>query len=262
MCSTVLASDHPEISNLEVPACGPFLRRAPHGFPALRTAARTRLPILIVLLAIIVGACNRPPQLPALSSADSLRIVQDNIDHRTGTDRFFHSDPASPFVRDTSLEFRGLNWFPIDVRYRTTSALHRYTIPDTVTVLGTKGEHRRQLRYGYFEIVLPNDNGTPTTVRLNVYKFTPSDSNRYALYRNNLSVWFTDRTTGKETYHVGRYLEIGDEVPDPSHEYILDFNKAYNPYCAYSVLYSCAVPRDEDHIDISVRVGERPYHHD
>jgi uncharacterized protein (DUF1684 family) len=75
-----------------------------------------------------------------------------------------------------------------------------------------------------------------------------------------LSVWFTDETTGKETYRVGRYVEVGEENPDPQFVYTIDLNKAYNPYCAYSDLYSCAIPRKEDHIPIAIRAGEKNYH--
>jgi uncharacterized protein len=135
-------------------------------------------------------------------------------------------------------------------------------VPDTVTIMGTKGEERQQLRYGYFEFLLPDDLGNAVRVRLNVYKFTPSDGQRYLLYKDNLSVWFTDRTTGKDTYQVGRYIEIGNEQPDPSYTYSIDFNKAFNPYCAYSTLYSCAIPDKEDFIDLALGVGERIYHHD
>jgi uncharacterized protein (DUF1684 family) len=73
-------------------------------------------------------------------------------------------------------------------------------------------------------------------------------------------VWFTDETTGQDTYGVGRYVDVGNEDADPDHPYVIDFNKAYNPYCAYSNLFSCAVPRKEDHLDIALRVGEMKYH--
>ena len=186
--------------------------------------------------------CATARSLPAVSAADSLACVQDNLLHRAEVDTSFRNDPGSPFRRDTSVAFTGIHWFPIDVRYRSAVRLHRYPAPETVQVMGTKGEPRKQLRYGYFELVLPDDRGDPVAMRLNVYKFTPSDSVRYARYRDHLSMWFTDLTTGKETYHVGRYIELGEEHADPDEPYIVDLNKAFNPYCAYSALYSCAIP--------------------
>ena len=222
---------------------------------------RHRKPYFLValLLALTLSSCARKAGLSPLSLADSLSIMNDNRAHRTELDTFFRNDGGSPFVRDTSVRYRGINWFPINVHFRCTSTLHRYEKPDTVIVLGTKGEERRELRYGYFELTVPGPDGTPATIRLNVYKFTPYDGQRYELYRNHLNVWFTDATTGKETYAVGRYIEIGEENSDPSAHYTIDLNKAYNPYCAYSPMYSCAIPREEDRIAIPIRAGEMKY---
>jgi uncharacterized protein len=218
---------------------------------------------LMVLLAFALPAiagCAQRAGLPAISAADSLACVQDNAAHRASMDDFFLHDPGSPFRRDTSAVFTGIKWYPVDVRYRISARLHRYPSPDTIRIMGTKGEPRKQLRYGYFELVLPDENGPPVTVHLNVYKFTPSDSLRYARYQKHLSMWFTDRTTGTETYHVGRYIELGEEQGDPDAPYVIDLNKAFNPYCAYSALYSCAIPSDEDRLPIALRVGEMKYH--
>ena len=214
-------------------------------------------------LSILAGtflACTRKQTSAQLTPADSLMIVQDNLTHRAEADSFFRNNADSPFKKDTTIEYHSVNWFPIDPRYRDVSRLHRYVNAETVIVLGTKGEERKQLRYGYFAITVPDDHGQPVVLKMNVYKFTPYDTKRYALYKDALSVWFTDETTGKETYGVGRYVDVGNEDADPDHSYIIDFNKAYNPYCAYSNMFSCAVPRKEDHLDIALRVGEMKYH--
>ncbi len=216
--------------------------------------------VMMILPGLLLVSCTRRAEFPRLSGADSLNILQENVAHRAEVDSFFRDDPGSPFRRDSSITFHGIRWFPVDPRYRGTSVLHRYEAADTVSVFGTKGEERKQLRYGYFEVVLPDEQGIPVQVRLNVYKFTPYDGQRYLLFRNHLSVWFTDLTTGKETYGVGRYVDVGDEDPDPGHVYTIDLNMAYNPYCAYSAMYSCAIPRKEDHLDIPLRAGEMKYH--
>jgi uncharacterized protein len=218
------------------------------------------LAVAVPALCLAPASCSKKPALPELSAVDSLDIIRDNMQHRAEMDSFFRSDPGSPFRRDTAVEYRGIRWYPIDPHFCVFSRLYRYADPETVVVKGTKGEDRRELRYGYFEFVLPDTDGTPLPVKLNVYKFTPYDGQRYLLYRDNLSIWFTDRTTGKETYGVGRYIDLGTEVHEPGHMYRIDFNKAYNPYCAYSNLYSCAIPRKEDHLDLAVRAGELTYH--
>ena len=213
-----------------------------------------------LMLAAALSSCSPDSGHPPGSAADSLAILNENALHRAEVDSFFRFDDDSPFRRDTTIRFEGLKWFPVNPRFRVTSALNRYEQPETVTVMGTKGEERRQLRYGYFAFKLPDEQGAVRPLRINVYKFTPSDSLRYLRYRDNLSVWFRDRTSGRDTYLVGRYVEVGNENPDPRHEYVLDFNKAYNPYCAYSAMYSCAVPRKDDSLDIALHVGEMKYH--
>src|SRR5512135_117547 len=102
----------------------------------------------VPLLLLSLGGCSSKPVLPPLSAADSVAIVRDNIDHRAEVDSFFRSDPGSPFLRDTSIRYHGINWFPVNPHFRGLSLLHRFADPETVLVMGTKGEERKQLRYG------------------------------------------------------------------------------------------------------------------
>lgn len=80
----------------------------------------------------------------------------------------------------------------------------------------------------------------------------------HPLYKDYLFIPFKDKTNGADTYGGGRYLDLymkdmgGDEI-------ILDFNKAYNPYCAFSDGYSCPIPPQENHLKIRVEAGEKNY---
>ncbi len=210
--------------------------------------------LLLCVVSVFLSSCRKQQgYVFKPTHDDSLRVLQETAQNRADADRFFRSDPASPFVRDTSIQFTGVKWFPADVKYYFQSQLYKYDHPETVAVYGTKGEERKELKYGYF--VLPFE-GTEYTI--NVYKDVPGEGRRVS---QSLAVWFTDETTGKETYHVGRYVEVGDEDPDPLHLYTINLNNAYNPYCAYSGLYSCAIPRKEDHLAFAVRAGEMIYGH-
>ena len=221
-----------------------------------------RIGLLVGPMVLLGFSCAKKAQLRVLSAQDSVQIVRDNLAHRAAKDRYFAKDPGSPFRTDTTIAFRGLHWFPVDPRYSILAMLHRYENPETVTVMGTKGEERRHLRYGWFEFTVPDANSEPALIRVNVYTLTPSDKRLYGVSGNPLSVWFTDRTTGQETYHVGRYVDVGEEHADAAHLYTIDLNKAYNPFCAYNDAYSCAIPREEDRIGIALRVGEKPYRED
>ena len=73
------------------------------------------------------------------------------------------------------------------------------------------------------------------------------------------TIWFTDKTTNNETYGVGRYIDF-ELKADSNYVYKIDFNKAYNPYCAYSPAYSCAIPTKEDFLNFRVTAGEKKFH--
>ena len=223
----------------------------------LNAISSTTLFICCIIIAFIsLVGCKPKESLSSLFSLqDSIRIVAEILHHRAEADSAFLYDPASPFKQDATVRFEGLKWFPPTLEFYCTSKLYRYPAPETVIVYGTKGEERKQLKYGYFLISYKGK-----SYRLNTYKSMPEESERNEQYRHYLSVWFTDVTTGKETYGVGRYIDVGDEQPDTSYRYTIDFNKAYNPYCAYNSQYSCAIPRKEDHLDFPIRAGELPYH--
>jgi uncharacterized protein (DUF1684 family) len=104
------------------------------------------------------------------------------------------------------------------------------------------------VRHGYFIF-----NYQDKEVKLNVYEGRSRDGEKYH------SIWFTDKTTNEESYGVGRYLNF-TKNDDPEYIYEIDFNKAYNPYCAYSKEYSCAIPTKEDYLDIAVTAGEKKFH--
>jgi uncharacterized protein (DUF1684 family) len=206
---------------------------------------------VLLLFMIALSACHGQPVAPAgyLTALAAYRVTVDSS---------MRYGPSSPFHRDSSLQFTGIKWFPPDYEFRAEASLHRYPTTAEIATRGTKGEERHVTRYGYLMFTLHEKK-----YRLNVYKFTEADlKKRGEEFRSYLMVWFTDRTTGKETYPVGRYVEIDAESSDSTHLYVLDFNKAYNPYCAYSSLYSCAVPTKDDKLDVAITAGEKKYHDD
>ena len=128
------------------------------------------------------------------------------------------------------------------------SMLYEFEPKDTVIVYGTKGEPRKTIRFGYVVISYQNKQ-----YKINVYQGSTANGQIY------YSIWFTDKTTNNESYGVGRYIDF-EKVDDPNNEYEIDFNLAYNPYCAYSPNYSCAIPTKEDFIPIEIRAGEKKFH--
>jgi len=215
---------------------------------------------LFLCVVVLLSGCKQQTEPARLSRADSTAIVLENNEYRAARAEFFRLDPQSPFNLDSAASLGEFSWFPIDPGFRGTSKLHRYDNPAEVTIAGTGGELRRHIRYGYFDFAVPDSTGKAVSIRLNVYKNPPNKTTRDVQSPTALTVWFTDRTTGIETYGVGRYVDVEDEQSDTDHVYTIDLNMAYNPFCAYSDVYSCAIPSKEDHVPVFIRAGERIYH--
>jgi hypothetical protein len=197
--------------------------------------------ISVIFFFLSCGRSYTPEQQEYIATIEKSRQEKDD---------WMKNDSLSPFTRDTTAHFSPLKYFPVDPEYVFYSKLYNYSQQDTVTIFGTKGEERRVVRYGY---VLWNREGTD--IAITVYKGTSKKGVEY------YSIWFTDKTTGTETYGVGRYIDF-ELHPDREHLYSIDFNLAYSPYCSYSDIYSCAIPSKEDHIDIAITAGERTFRPD
>lgn len=167
---------------------------------------------------------------------------------RKEKDEWMKSDSSSPFRRDSTVRFAPLHYFPVDPDFVFHSKLFEYETKDTVIILGTKGEERTVEKFGY---VVWNFRGVERMI--NVYRGISRKGIEY------YSIWFTDETTNNETYGVGRYLDFTMNA-DKNFLYTVDFNLAYNPYCAYSAVFSCAVPTKDDHIDVAIAAGEKKFH--
>jgi len=166
---------------------------------------------------------------------------------RREKDAFFKEDPHSPIPWALREKFTGLAYFPPSPKYRFTVTLHRSPKPEPVTLATSKGIPRDMLKWGYFEFSVDGQ-----TRRLQVYKSIPKPGE----HDESLFVPFRDATSGKETYGAARYMDLAIQKTDA---YELDFNVAYNPYCAYSDDYVCPFPPRENWLDIRIEAGERNF---
>ena len=167
---------------------------------------------------------------------------------RAEKDVWMRDDPASPFNHEKQpVAFSPLQYFAPDASWVFQSRLHLYAEPAPIVIFDTKGRERKGELFGYLSF---EREGAEHTLR--VYRM-PYDGGFY------YGIWFTDRTTGDSTYEVGRYLDF-ELSADPNHVYTVDFNQAYNPYCAYTPAYGCAIPREEDFLDLAITAGEKRWH--
>jgi len=196
-------------------------------------------PFIFAMLFISCGKSYTPSQKAYIAQIEKDREEKNLV---------MKNDSDSPFNKKGKIEFHPLKYFDVDPEYVFKSKLYEYDPKDTIVVYGTKGELRHAVKFG---CVLFNFEGT--VVKVNVYQGTTNGGTIY------YSIWFTDKTTNNESYGVGRYIDF-EKVDNPEYIYTIDFNSAYNPYCAYSPNYSCAVPTKEDFIPFEIRAGEKKFH--
>lgn len=164
---------------------------------------------------------------------------------RLEKDEFFRVGADSPLPSEAKGSFSGLRYFSPDPSFRLITRLHRYDDPEGVMMLTSKGARQLFNRVGFFDLNLGQDQ-----VRLHAYQSAQGDD-------HNLFVPFRDGTSGEESYGSARYLDLRVEHDD---EYAVDFNYAYNPYCAYSEDYVCPLPPRENWLNLPIRAGEKKYH--
>ncbi len=166
---------------------------------------------------------------------------------RQAKDESMKSAEDSPF-RDEKKNFKGLNYFPPDIKYRISAKLTPIENKKMIVLPTSDGKEKKYLEYAFAEFEL-ND----TRVKLLILEIVENSQ-----YRGALFLAFADSTSAIETYGAGRYLDL-KKVPGAT-SVTLDFNEAYNPYCAYSDSFSCPFPPKENVLSTSVKAGEKKYH--
>jgi len=203
--------------------------------------------VLAVACALACAACGGSAVTmshvpPPTSWAD------DVAEDRAARDADFKNDPDSPLPRAARASFRGLTYFPIDPTWRYAGWIERYDPPAKLEVATTSGTPRPCERWG--RVTFERDGRVLT---LQVYRLLDMPERSGGL---GLFLPFKDGTTGKDTYPAGRYVNL--EGPDGG-PFVLDFNQAYNPSCAYGEpeRFQCPVTPAENTLSIAVPAGER-----
>jgi hypothetical protein len=166
-------------------------------------------------------------------------------DFRADKDEFFREHPQSPLTEEQRAAFRGLEYFPEnpDLLIRADLETEGVDLEETIVMQTTTGGEQTYRRAGVvrFEV-----EGKPSQFTL----FASPEM-------HELFLPFRDATSGKETYGAGRYLEV--EPSDLRGRVVIDFNYAYNPYCAYNPNWSCPIPPGENWLAVPIRAGERTF---
>jgi uncharacterized protein (DUF1684 family) len=161
-------------------------------------------------------------------------------DFRKGKNDFFASHPSSPLTPDQKTDFKGLSYFPENPALRIEVEVVTFAVQEQVQMPTSTGEIKTYTRHARFAFEVKGK-----AAELTLYN-SPS----------GLFLLFVDSLAGTETYGAGRYL---DPEELPSGKILVDFNLAYNPYCAYNDMWSCPIPPAENRLDVPIRAGEKNF---
>ena len=181
-------------------------------------------------------ACCLCLSLGSASADDSVRAQIEAL--RAAKDSLLKSED-SPLLPAQRARFEQLAYYPIDLRYRLRGELHIYGRQRIVEIPNTDDTTTELERLGRFVSAFGEKN-----FWLEVYRSPQT---------GETEVFFKDLTNGHTTYGGGRYARLTREDDGM---YVIDFNNAYNPYCAYNPTYICPLPPQQNHLDFAVEAGE------
>ncbi len=159
-------------------------------------------------------------------------------DFRAEKNDFFAHHPQSPLTPEQKRGFKGLNYFPENEALRLEVKVEPLNDPNPMLMQTSTGGVQEYSHLGKFSFQVDGQ-----TAELTIYE----SEHGYFLP-------FVDSLASKETYPAGRYLE---PEPLPGNRFLVDFNIAYNPYCAYNEMWSCPITPAENRLKVPVQAGEK-----
>ena len=201
--------------------------------------SRNKLPSFIGLIALILVSIN------GLSQKSDAELTQEIKYFQIDQDAHYTNRKTSPLPRKERRNFHGHQFYPIDLSYIVEAQFNRIQEDDTLELLSSSGSTKLYRPYATLNFTI---NGVACELTaLQSIKLREIDE-----YKNYLFLPFRDATSGKSSYGGGRYLDF--EIPSEN-TITLNFNLAYNPYCAYTSNYNCTIPPKENTLTVAVRAG-------
>jgi uncharacterized protein (DUF1684 family) len=165
-----------------------------------------------------------------------------DLEHfRTEKDDLFRTGDQSPLTAEQQHGFNGLNYYPENPALRLELALERSANPEPVILATSTGDEREYTHIGQIRFDVAGQEAV-----LQIYE------DDYGFF-----LPFSDATSAEETYGAGRYIEPHELRADVLY---VDFNLAYNPYCAYNERWSCPLPPSANRLKLKIEAGEKKFH--
>ncbi|WP_047547559.1 DUF1684 domain-containing protein [Psychroserpens sp. Hel_I_66] len=195
--------------------------------------------LLTVLLCIATMSCAQE-KTPIAGDTEFQRKI--NAEYKDAT--------KSPLKNKDRKDFKGLDFFKFDSTFVVKASLERTPDSKWFKMQTTTSRVSDERIYGVLTFELKGQ-----THQLNIYQ--GKDLMSTEGFEDYLFLPFLDNTNGESTYGGGRYIDM--KIPN-ANTVEIDFNRAYNPYCAYNEKYSCPIVPRENYLDIEVRAGVKKFH--
>ncbi len=214
----------------------------------MRANSTLRLLALLLLFAGCGDGKKYHDQMDRREPAGS-KALQEILNFQASLNASFRDPEVSPLPDRFRKDFEGLEFFSPDTNFRVWARLEQTPQALPFDMPTNTFDSTRERVFGLLTFQLEGE-----THRLEVYQ--SPDLIEQEGYEDYLFLPFTDRTNGETTYEGGRYIDL--RIPD-SDSILLDFNRAYNPYCAYNPSYSCPLVPKVNHLEVEVRAGVKRF---
>ncbi|RED96674.1 DUF1684 domain-containing protein [Marinoscillum furvescens] len=199
-----------------------------------------------ILITLIISTC----QVTIAQTDNSEDYVQSIKEWQEELNDSYKDPEESPLPKKARKKFKGLDYFPIAPKYRVEAILELTPDAEPFMMPTTSGTKPIYVKYGIATFEIDGQ-----SFQLSLYQnLQLKTTEEYADY---LFAPFTDLTSGNESYGGGRYMDL--RMQDTPGTIILDFNKSYNPYCAYSDNYSCPIPPRENDLALEIKAGVKAW---
>ena len=206
---------------------------------------------LVGLFLIIIPTTSLKAQKKDIPEDMKARHILTVESWRKNKDVDYRDKDNTMLTKDLLKGFKGLNYYDIDYSYVVEGTLIIAAEHEKITIKTSTGDTYQNIIYGKVEFSLHG-----RKLQLNLYQSL--NAAKEGRKKKALFLPFTDLTSGEDTYGGGRY--IGLTIP-PDEEIIIDFNKAYNPYCAYNEKFSCPLVPWENHVELEIKAGVQKFDH-
>lgn len=171
-------------------------------------------------------------------------------DFQKDMNKHYADSTASPLKKKDLKVFQSLDFFPASADFFVQATFIRTEKEKPFKMPTTTDRKPLYVKYGELHFTIKG-----TKCQLNVYQNV--EFSKKTGYKDDLFLPFTDLTSGVESYGGGRYIDL--RMQEGEH-WVVDFNQAYNPYCAYNEIYSCPIPPQENDLKVEVKAGVKKFH--